>query len=41
MFATGAGALLFKNVENLVAKQDNYTRGMLREQRETELREQR
>lgn len=38
--ATSGGALLFKNVENLVAKQDNYTRGMLREQRETELREQ-
>ncbi|MGH2460838.1 MAG: chitobiase/beta-hexosaminidase C-terminal domain-containing protein, partial [Chloroflexota bacterium] len=38
LHATSAGSLLFRNVENLVAKQDTYTRGMLREQREGELR---
>jgi len=40
LHATSGGVLLFKNTENLVAKQENYARGMLREQRETELREQ-
>jgi hypothetical protein len=38
--ATSAGALLFKNVENLVAKQETYVQGMLREEQETELRQQ-
>jgi hypothetical protein len=36
---TRDGRLLFKNTENLVAKLDTYTRGQLREQRESELRQ--
>jgi hypothetical protein len=39
LHATAAGALLFKNVENLNAKLESYAQGMLGEQRETELRE--
>ncbi|MGH2534504.1 MAG: DUF499 domain-containing protein [Thermomicrobiales bacterium] len=37
--AAGTGVLLFKNVENLNAKLENYAQGMLSEQRENELRE--
>ncbi|NTV99826.1 MAG: DUF499 domain-containing protein [Oscillochloris sp.] len=39
LHATSSGALLFKNVENLNAKLENYAQGMLNEQRESELRE--
>jgi hypothetical protein len=38
LHATGAGALLFKNTENLIAKLESYAQGMLGEQRETEIR---
>jgi hypothetical protein len=37
---TAAGALLFKNTENLGAKLESYARGMLHEVRESELRAQ-
>lgn len=39
LHATGSGALLFKNVENLNAKLESYAQGMLNEQRESELRD--
>ena len=38
LHATSAGALLFKNTENLNAKLESYAQGMLPDQRETELR---
>lgn len=39
LHTSNSGALLFKNVENLNAKQESYAQGMLREVRESELRE--
>jgi hypothetical protein len=38
LHATAAGALLFKNTENLNAKLEDYAKGMLPDQREAELR---
>jgi len=38
LHASSAGALLFRNVENLNAKLETYAQGMLKEARETELR---
>jgi len=35
---TAAGRLIFRNVENLIAKLETYTHGQMREQREDELR---